>query len=181
MRLDYSRRQTEEVSEPPESSDIIRRSRHLAFDLHLCLHRVVSKEMGIPVTTKSSVAVILIGLFLGIGNPGAWVVCFGADGHIEVVPSSEDHCCECPSHSTLGDATHRCEPCFDVPLPLGTVEAFLIPAGGKVQDLRNRAESAVRGGTVTHLSPRPTAAPPGTASCAPNDTLSSLSSVVLLI
>ena len=136
---------------------------------------------GYPVKMKSSVAVALIGLLLGIGNAGSLVVCFGADGHIEVLSASEDHCCECPSHATLGETGHQCGSCFDIPLSLGSAEAFLLPPGSEVRDLMVQAESRVCGRSVTPLSPDSTEAFPGAYSCAHKSEMSSLSSVVLLI
>ncbi len=130
---------------------------------------------------KSSLAVALIALLLGIGNPGAVVVCFGADGHIEVVPASEDHCCDCPSGTAFRDAGHRCASCLDVPLPLGSGEAFLLPGGDTVQDLKVRAESGVWGRSVTPVSPDSPEASLEATSCAHESAISSLSTVVLLI
>ena len=136
---------------------------------------------GYPVKKKSFVAVALIGLLLGVGNAGALVVCFGADGHIEVVSASEEHCCECPSHDTRGETGHRCGSCFDIPLSLGGGEAFLLPPGSEVRDLMVQAESRMCGRSVTPLSPDSTEAFPGAASCAHKSEISFLSSVVLLI
>ena len=136
---------------------------------------------GYPVKKKSSVAVALIGLLLSIGNAGAVVVCFGADGHIEVVWASEEHCCECPTHTTPGETGHRCGSCFDIPLPLGNGEAFLPPAGGEGRDLKIKAESRVCGCSVTPVSPDSPEASPGAATCTHNSATSSLSSIVLLI
>ena len=136
---------------------------------------------GYPVKKKSSVAVALIGLLLSIGNAGAVVVCFGADGHIEVVWASEEHCCECPTHTTPGETGHRCGSCFDIPLSLGSAEAFLLPPGSEVLDLMVRAESRMCGRSVTPLSPDSTEAFPGATSSAHQSAISSLSSVVLLI
>jgi len=130
---------------------------------------------------RTSVAVALIGLLLGIGNAGALVVCFGADGHIEVVSASEEHCCECPSHATVGETGHRCGFCFDMPLSLGNAEAFLLPSGSEVRDLMVRAESSACGLDFSPISPDLTEVSPGTASCACKIAISSLSSVVLLI
>jgi hypothetical protein len=136
---------------------------------------------GYPVKKKSFVAVALVGLLLGIGNAGGMVVCFGADGHIEVVSASEEHCCECPSHATLGETGHRCGSCFDIPLSLGSAEAFLLPPGSEVRDLMVQAESRMCGRSVTPLSPDSTEAFPWAASRAHRSAISSLSSVVLLI
>ncbi len=136
---------------------------------------------GYPVKKKSFVAVALVGLLIGIGNAGAMVVCFGADGHIEVVSASEEHCCECPSHATLGETGHRCGSCFDIPLSLGSAEAFLLPPGSEVRDLMVQAESRMCGRSVTPLSPDSTEAFPWAASRAHRSAISSLSSVVLLI
>ena len=136
---------------------------------------------GYPVKKKSSLAVALIGLLLGIGNAGALVVCFGADGHIEVVSASEEHCCECPSHATPGETGHRCGSCFDIPLSLGSAEAFLLPPGSEVRDRIVQAESRMCGRSVTPPSPDSTEAFPGAASCARQSAISSLSPVVLLI
>ena len=138
-------------------------------------------EMGICLGKKSSVAVVLIGVLLGIGNAGAMVVCFGADGHIEVVSASEEHCCECPSHNAPGETGHRCGSCFDIPLPLGSGETFLPTAAGEGRDLKIRAESRVCGCSVTAVSPDSPEASPGAATCARKSAISSLSSVVLLI
>lgn len=136
---------------------------------------------GYPVKKKSYVAVALIGLLLGIGNAGSLVLCFGADGHIEVVSVSEEHGCECPSHATPGETGHQCGSCFDIPLPLGRVEAFLLPPGSEVRDLMDQAESWVCGRSVTPISPDSTEAFQWTASCAHKSAISSLRSVVLLI
>jgi len=129
------------------------------------------------VMKKSSVAVVLICALLGLGNAGAVVVCFGADGHIEFVSSSEEHCCQCPSHTTLIDSGHRCGSCFDIPLPLGSAEAFLLPAGSEVRDLMVQAESKVGGRSLTPSKPDSTEASPDTHRSA----VSFLSSIVLLI
>ena len=153
---------------------------HLAGIYELILV-IGNMEMGIRVVKKSSVAVVLICTLLGVGNAGAMVVCFGADGHIEVVSASEEHCCECPSHTTLGEPGHRCGSCFDIPLPLGSGEAFLLPVGGEVRDLMVQAESRVCGCSLTPISPDSPEASPGAASCADKGAISSLSSVVLLI
>ena len=136
---------------------------------------------GYPVKKKSSVAVALIGLLLGIGNAGSLVVCFGADGHVEVLSASEDHCCECPSHATLGEIGHQCGSCFDIPLSLGSGEAFVLPVGREVRDLMDRAESRACGRSVTPISPDSTEASPGVASRADRSVIFLLSSVVLLI
>ena len=138
-------------------------------------------EMGTRVVKKSSVAVALIGLLLAIGNAGTVVVCFGADGHIEVVSASEEHCCECPSHDAPGETGHRCGSCFDIPLPLGSGETFLPPAGGEGRDLKIMAESRVCGCSVTAVSPDLPGASPGVATCAHKSAISFLSSIVLLI
>lgn len=138
-------------------------------------------EMGIRVVKKSSVAVVLIGVLLGIGNAGAMVVCFGADGHIEVVSASEEHCCECPSHNAPGETGHRCGSCFDIPLPLGSGETFVLPPGASVRDLMDQAESRVCGCSVTAVSPDSPEASPGAATCAHKSAISLLSSIVLLI
>lgn len=140
-----------------------------------------NKEMGARVVKKSSVAVALIGFLLAIGNAGAVVVCFGADGHIEVVSASEEHCCECPSHNAPGETGHRCGSCFDIPLPLGRGETFLPPAGGEGRGLNIKAPSRVCGCSVTAVSPDSPEASPGTATCAHNSAISSLASIVLLI
>ncbi len=142
---------------------------------------VVIMEMGNPVVKKSSMAVVLICTLLGIGNAGALVVCFGADGHIEVVSASEEHCCGCPSHDALGETGHRCGSCFDIPLPLGSGEAFLLPVGGEVRDLMVQAESRVCGCSLTPISPDSPEASPGAAACAHKSAISLLSSIVLLI
>ncbi len=142
---------------------------------------VVIMEMGNRVVKKSSVAVVLICTLLGIGNAGALVVCFGADGHIEVVSASEEHCCECPSHDALGETGHRCGSCFDIPLSLGSAEAFLLRPGSEVRDPMDQAESRVCGRSVTTISPDSTEAFRRAASCAHRSAISSLSSVVLLI
>ena len=128
---------------------------------------------GYPVKKKSYVAVALIGLLLGIGNAGAMVLCFGADGHIEVVSASEEHCCECPSHATPGETGHRCGPCFDIPLPLGRAEAFLLPPGSEGRDRTVQAESGVCGRDFTLISPDSTEASPGVVSCAHKSAVSS--------
>jgi len=136
---------------------------------------------GYPVKMKSSVAVALIGLLLGIGNAGSLVVCFGADGHIEVVSASEDHCCECPSHATPGETGHHCGSCFDIPLSLGRVEAVLLPPGREVRDLMVQVESRACGRSVTPISLDSTEPSPGVASRADRSVIFLLSSVVLLI
>ena len=136
---------------------------------------------GYPVKKKSSVAVALIGLLLGIGNAGALVVCFGADGHIEVLSASEDHCCECPSHATLGETGHQCGSCFDIPLSLGNVEAVLLPPGSEVRDLMDRAESRVCSRSLSPTLPDSTEPFPGAGSYVYKSAVSALSSVVLLI
>jgi len=130
---------------------------------------------------KSSATLALIGLILGIGNAGAVVVCFGADGHIEVVSAAEEHCCECPSRDALGEFSHRCGSCFDIPLPLGSGEAFLLPANGGVRDLAVQAESRVCGRSFAPTFPDSTEAIPWAASCAHKSATSFLSSIVLLI
>jgi hypothetical protein len=138
-------------------------------------------ETGIRVLKRSYVAVVLICALLGIGNAGAVVVCFGADGHIEVVSASEEHCCECPSHTVFVETGHRCGSCFDIPLPVGRGEAFVLPPGTEARDLMDRAESRVCGRSLTPILPDSTEASPGAASCAHKSAISSLSSVVLLI
>lgn len=130
---------------------------------------------------KSSVAIALIGLLLGIGNPGAVVLCFGTDGHIEVVSASEEHCCECPSHDALVETDHRCGSCFDIPLPLGSGEAFVLPAGSEVLDRMDRAESRVCGRDLTPISPDSVEASPEATFYAKKSAISCLSSIVLLI
>ncbi len=129
----------------------------------------------------SYVAVALIGLLLGIGNAGALVVCFGADGHIEVVSASEEHCCECPAHTAHGEPGRRCGYCFDIPLPLGSSETFLPPSAGEGRDLKIKAESRVCGRSLTAVSPDSKEASPEAASCAYKSAITCLSSVVLLI
>lgn len=138
-------------------------------------------EMGTRVAKKSSVAVALIGLLLAVGNAGAVVVCFGADGHIEVVSASEEHCCECPSHNAPGETGHRCGSCFDIPLPVGSGEAFVLRAVAESRDLMDQAESRVCGRSLWPISPDSTEAIPGAASCIHKSAISFLSSVVLLI
>jgi hypothetical protein len=133
------------------------------------------------VKKKSSVAIALIGLLLGIGNPGAVVLCFGADGHIEVMSTTEEHCCECPSHNAPVETAHRCESCFDIPLPLGSREAFLLPAGSEARNLRDQAESGVCARSLAAISPDSIEASPEAASCAQKSAISCLSSIVLLI
>ncbi len=136
---------------------------------------------GYCVNKKIAAAVALIGLLLGIGNPGAVVVCFGADGHVEVVPAAEDHCCDCPSPAGLRDAGHRCPSCFDIPLPLGTGEAFLLPVEHRVEDLKAKAGSEICRPPVIPLLPETSEASPGAAPRIGESAISSLSTVVLLI
>ena len=73
--------------------------------------------------------VVLICLLI-VGNPAHRVVlCFGAEGHIEIEPAFHERCDD-PVHSQLGDknqlsfeAGHEkgkhCEPCVDVPISIG--------------------------------------------------------------
>ena len=115
-------------------------------------------ETGVRVLKRPCVAVILICALLGIGNAGAVVVCFGTDGHIEMVSASEEHCCECPSHTALVETDHRCGSCFDIPLPVGSGEAFVLPSGADFRDLMDQAESRVCGRSLTpirRIRPRP--------------------------
>ena len=153
---------------------------HLA-DIYDLIEEIGNMETGVRVLKRPCVAVVLICTLLGIGNAGAVVICFGADGHIEVVSASEEHCCECTSHTALVETDHRCGSCFDIPLPVGSGEAFVLSPGTEARDLMDRAESRVSGCSVAPLSPVSTEASPGAASCVHKSAISSLSSVVLLI
>ncbi len=131
---------------------------------------------------RPHVFVALIGLLLGVGNPMAAVVCFGADGHIEVVPlSSEDHCCDCPTHAGSEDVGHRCSSCVDVPLPQATGEAILIPGVERCEALKALADYTKCALSVTPISPDSFAPFPGADPYAHGRAIAAHSTVVLLI
>jgi hypothetical protein len=130
---------------------------------------------------RSLIALVLLGILIGFGNAGAVVVCLGEDGHIEVVPASTGHCCECPSNATAHNTGHPCGSCFDIPLPLGSATEFLPPAGGKVQQFKGRAEYVLSSRSLTAIAAGLAEAPPAGASYADHIPLASLATVVLLI
>ena len=130
---------------------------------------------------RSLIALVLLGILVGFGNAGAVVVCLGEDGHIEVVPASVGHCCECPSNATVRNTGHQCGSCFDIPLPLGSGTEFLPPAGGKVQEFKGKVKYMLSSRSLTSISPGLSEAPPGGTSWVDHIPLASLSTVVLLI
>ena len=132
-------------------------------------------------TQRSVIAFLLLGILVGSANAGAVVVCFGEDGHIEVVPAPTGHCCECPSNAAVPNAGHQCESCLDIPLPLGSGAKFLPPAGAKVKDFRGKAEYIVSSRSLALISPDLPQAPPVGSSYADHAPLTSLCTVVLLI
>lgn len=130
---------------------------------------------------ESLIVLSLLGILLGFGNAGAVVVCLGEDGHIEVVPASTGHCCECASNASVRNTGHQCESCLDIPLPLGDGAKFLPPAGDKVKEIKGKAEYVVPSPPLSSIPDcLPEASPAGASYAAPIP-LASLSSVVLLI
>ena len=81
--------------------------------------------------------IIFLSLLI-VGNLAHWkVLCFGADGHIEL-ESAFHKCCEDPDHSSAPDqnelsykAGHEtckhCGPCVDMPIFNGLVQIFNTP------------------------------------------------------
>jgi len=130
---------------------------------------------------QSFVALVLLGILIGFGNAGAVVVCLGEDGHIEVVPASTGHCCECPSNAKVHNTRHQCGLCFDFPLPFGGGTEFLPPAGGKVQPFKGKAQYTVSSSFLTAIAAALPEARPASASYADQIPLAYLSAVVLLI
>ena len=153
---------------------------------HGCGKKAHASIMGIVLLNrlsarKSLVALVLLGILVGFGNAGAVVVCLGEDGHIEVVPASGEHCCECPSNATVHDPGHPCGSCFDIPLPLGSGREFLPPAGIRIEEFKGKAELTVSSGSLGPTSPGLSESAPAGILHAGHIPSASLSTVVLLI
>jgi hypothetical protein len=130
---------------------------------------------------RSLIALVSLGILVGFGNAGPVVVCLGEDGHMEVIPTSTEHCCECPSNATFHSTDHQCGSCLDIPLPLGGGTKFLPSAGGKLQESKGKAEYIVSSLPLSSIAAGLPEAPPAGTSCADHVPLASLCTVVLLI
>ncbi len=81
--------------------------------------------------------VVLICLLI-IGNLAqGTVLCFGADGHVEIEPAFHNHC-DHPVHSDASDQNEHsdevghekgkhCEPCVDIPISIGLAKISSTP------------------------------------------------------
>jgi hypothetical protein len=101
---------------------------------------------------KKCIAVLVCLLIIGNSAHGT-VLCFGADGHIELESAFHERC-EAPVHyetsgqnKLLYEAHHHaegkhCEPCIDIPISIGLTKvtdipkqsnpAFLVPVAGVI-------------------------------------------------